>query len=160
MSEIPFRGIIVGTYQPHIHMKELEKTLSVWFGKLPNLPASVRELLVKLAPYFAIIGLVLSLPIILFALKLSAIASMIPTMGGMWYAYGTYLALPSAIISVILLGLSISGLFARHSEGWRYLYYNALVGGVFSVLNMDLGGLVIGTGITLYVLFQVRSYYK
>jgi hypothetical protein len=141
-------------------MKELERTLAGWFGKLPGLPANVREVLVKLAPYFAIIGVILSLPVILFALKLGAIAEMIPGAGGMWLAYGTFLALPNAIISVVLLGLSISGLFARHSEGWRYLYYNALAGGVFAILDKDLGGLIIGTGISLYVLFQVRSYYK
>jgi hypothetical protein len=142
-------------------MKKLEQTLSKWFGKLPNLPANVREVLVKLAPYFAIIGLVLSLPVILFALGLGFIAGPILAVGGMWAAAsGGVLAMVYAIVSVVLLGLSISGLFARHSEGWRYLYYNALVGAVYSILNMDLGGLVIGTGISLYILFQIRSHYK
>lgn len=142
-------------------MKELEKTLSAWFAKLPNLPANVREVLVKLAPYFAIIGFVLSLPAILVLIGLGAVAGPIMAVGGMWSAAGSgAVALVFAIISAVLLGLSISGLFARHQEGWRYMYYNALAGGVYAILRFDLGSLIIGTGISLYVLFQIRSSYK
>lgn len=142
-------------------MKELERTLASWFGKLPNLPGSIREILVKLAPYFAIIGLVLSLPAILLMLGLGAIAAPIMALGGMWTTtYGGMLGLVYAIVSVVLLGLSISGLFARHAEGWRYLYYNALAGGVYAILTLDLGALIIGTGISLYILFEIRGSYR
>jgi hypothetical protein len=142
-------------------MKQLEKVLMSFFGKFPNLPANVREFIVKIAPYLAIIGFVLSLPAILIVLGLGSLASPILAMGGMWAnaGYGA-LAIVFSIISTALLGLSISGLFARHMEGWRYSYYNALAGGAYAILRYDLGGLIIGTGLTLYVLFQIRSSYR
>jgi hypothetical protein len=138
-------------------MKELETTLESWFAKLPNLPVSIRAALVKLAPYLAIVGLVLSLPAILALLGLGAIAGPLMMSGGM---YGGTLALVFAIASVALLALSIRGLFARTATGWQYLYYNALVGAAYSLLRLDVFGLIIGTGISLYLLFQIRSYYK
>ena len=142
-------------------MKQLEKVLMSLFGSLPNLPMNVREILVKLAPYFAIIGFVLSLPAILVMLGLGALASPILALGGNWASVGgSAFAVIFAIINAILLGLSISGLFARHMEGWRYSYYNALAGGVYAILRYDLGGLIIGTGISLYILFQIRGSYR
>ncbi len=142
-------------------MKQLEKVLSSFFASLPNLPASIREFLVKIAPYFAVIGFILSLPAILSLIGLGSFASVIAGIGGNWANDGgTALAIIYSIVSTILLGLSISGLFARHMEGWRYSYYNALAGGVYAILRYDLGGLIIGTGISLYVLFQIRSHYK
>ncbi len=140
-------------------MKELDKFLSGLFGKLPNLPASVQASIVKIAPYLAVIGVVLSLPAILALLGLGALAGPILRAGGGWGAYGGTLALVFSILNVVLLGLSIRGLFARLTVGWRFVYYNALVGAVYSILRMDLFGLVIGTGIYLYLLFQIRSHY-
>jgi len=142
-------------------MNDLEKMLASWFAKLPNLPANVREVLVKLAPYFALIGLVLSLPAILALLGLGVLAGPIMAVGGMWSSVGGgMLALIYAVISVVLLAMSIKGLFARTASGWQYLYYNTLVGAVYSILRLDLVGLIIGTGISLYVLFEVKSYYR
>lgn len=142
-------------------MKELETTLAGWFGKLPNLPQSARDILVKLAPYFAIIGLVLSLPVILFFLGLGALASPILALGGAWSTLsGGMLGVVYAIASVVLLGLSIKGLFARSASGWQYMYYNALLGAAYSILQFDIAGLIIGTGISMYILFQVKSSYK
>ena len=140
-------------------MKELDKFLSGLFGKLPNLPASVQASIVKIAPYLAVIGVVLSLPAILALLGLGALAGPILRAGGGWGAYCGTLALVFSILNVVLLGLSIRGLFARLAVGWRFVYYNALVGAVYSILRMDLFGLVIGTGIYLYLLFQIRSHY-
>lgn len=137
-------------------MKELDHFLSNVFSKLPNLPASITAALVKIAPYLAVILLVLSLPAILAVIGLGAFAGPIMMSGG---AYVGTLALVFAVISVILLALSIRGLFARQAVGWRFLYYNTLVGAVYSVLRTDLFGLIIGTGISLYLLFQIRSSY-
>ncbi len=141
-------------------MKELEKTLAAWFAKLPNLPGNVREILVKLAPYFAIIGVVLSLPAILALIGLGAFGGKLMMQSGSYgYAGGGMLAVVFAIISIVLLALSVKGLFARSSAGWTYLYYNALAGAAYSLLRLDIFGFIIGTGISMYVLFQVRSYY-
>lgn len=142
-------------------MKDLDKLLSDLFGKLPSLPANIREVLVKLAPYFAIIGIVVSLPAILALLGLGAIGGSLMMASGSWgYVGGGTLAIVFAVISVVLLALSVKGLFARSATGWQYLYYNALVSAVYSIIRFDIFGLIIGTGISLYVLYQVRSYYR
>jgi hypothetical protein len=142
-------------------MKDLDKMLSDLFSKLPNLPANVREVLVKLSPYFAIIGIVVSLPAILALLGLGAVGGSLMMASGSWgYVGGGTLAIVFAVISVVLLALSVKGLFARTATGWQYLYYNALVSAVYSIIRFDIFGLIIGTGISLYVLYQVRSYYR
>jgi hypothetical protein len=142
-------------------MKELDKMLSDLFSKLPALPAKAKEVLVKLAPYFAIIGIVLSLPAILALLGLGALGGSLMAATGSWgYAGSGMLAIVFAVVSVVLLALSVKGLFARSASGWQYLYYNTLVGAAYSLIRVDIAGFVIGTGISLYILFQVRSYYR
>ncbi|MCC6934410.1 MAG: chromate transporter [Candidatus Yanofskybacteria bacterium] len=140
-------------------MKDLEKMLSDLFAKLPNLPENVRAFLVKIAPYLAVIGLILSLPAVLALLGFGAMMLPYGMMGG-YGVYGGTLGIVFSLASIALLGLSIPGLFARTSSGWQFMYYNTLLSGVHSLLRFDLGGLIIGTGISLYILFQVRSHYK
>lgn len=140
-------------------MKDLDKFLSDLFAKLPNLPASVNASIVKIAPYLAVIGLVLSLPAVLALIGLGALAGPMMRAGGSWGSSGYSLALVFSLISIVLLALSIRGLFARLAVGWRFVYYNALVSAVYSILRVDFFGLIIGTGISLYILFQIRSYY-
>jgi len=40
------------------------------------------------------------------------------------------------------------------------MYWISLINAVSSLLKMDLGGLIIGTGLSWYVLFQIKEYYK
>ncbi len=140
-------------------MDDLNKFLSDLFAKLPNLPASVRTALVKIAPYLAVLGLVLSLPVILVWLGFGFFGGRVMMSGIGWGAASGGMAFVFAVISIILLALSIRGLFARQAVGWRFMYYNTLVSAVYAILRLDLFGLIIGTGISLYLLFEVRSYY-
>jgi hypothetical protein len=142
-------------------MNDVTKYLADLFGKLPPLPPKAREFIVTVAPYVAIIGFVLSLPLLLGALGLSAFV------GGMGMKYGAYgyagigmLAIVFAVANLVLLGLSIPGLLKRRADGWKWAYYSALVSGVHSIIRFDVYGLIIGTGISLYILFQIRSSYR
>jgi hypothetical protein len=45
-------------------------------------------------------------------------------------------------------------------SAWKLIYYVALVSAVSSLLRFDLFGLIVGTAISLYFLYQVKSYYK
>lgn len=142
-------------------MKELEKMLSGWFAKLPDLPQNVRTVIVKIAPYLAIIGIVVSIPAILILLGLGTIASPFLAVGGAWSAIGgSMLASIYAVASIVLLALALPGLRAKTVSGWNYMYYNALIGAVYAILRFDIVGLVIGSGISLYILFQVRASYR
>lgn len=142
-------------------MKELEKMLSDLFAKLPSLPVNIKQVIVKIAPYLAVIGIILSLPAVLAIIGLGAIGSSMMAASGAWgYAGSGTLAVAFAVISVVLLALSVKGLFARTSSGWQFMYYNALVGAVYSLVRVDIMGFIIGTGVSLYILFQVKSYYR
>jgi len=147
-------------------LKKLEDGLDLYLNKkAPQLPDSWKEFLVKLAPYLSIIGVILGIPAVLALFGLGTVAVPFGTLGGMltgrpflgiqYLVNTTFLA-----IVIVLEALAISPLFKRASKGWRYLYYAALVSGVQNILNANVGGLVIGTLLSLYVLFQVKSYYK
>jgi len=84
--------------------------------------------------------------------------------------YGGYLAARSGfnfslgmvflLAGFVLMLLAIPGLFKRSKIGWNYVYYSVLVNAVYSLINMQLFGLIVGTLISFYLLFQVKSYYK
>jgi hypothetical protein len=135
-------------------LHKFEQTLAGLFATLPALPANAREILVKLTPYFAVVGLVVSIPTIILLAGLSTIPSPLATLGS------SALALVFALVNIGLLALSIRGLFARRIIGWRYLYYNALVNALHAILRLDIIGLVIGSGLSLYILFQIRNSYR
>jgi chromate transport protein ChrA len=138
-------------------MDAFTKWLQELFGKLPNLPGNVREVLVKIAPYLAIIGVLFSLPGILAIVGLGA------AFGAYGYGYGYGGGIVSIVLLIataVLMALAIPGLFARKESGWRYLFYTALVSAISSLVMFNLGSLIIGTGLTLYILFQVRSSYR
>jgi hypothetical protein len=142
-------------------MYQLEKALSDFFAKFPSLPASIRELIVKIAPYAAVISVVLSLPLIMFALGLDVIAAPIAAAGGAWTVLGGgVIGFAFACVTIVLGVLAIPGLFNRTRPGWKYSFWSALVGALQNLLMGNLFGLVIGTGISLYFLFQIRSYYR
>ncbi|KKU12762.1 MAG: Chromate transporter, partial [Parcubacteria group bacterium GW2011_GWC2_45_7] len=55
--------------------------------------------------------------------------------------------------------LAIPGLFKRQEKAWKLLYYATLLGGLQNIVTMQIGGLI-GTLVSLYLLFQVKGYYK
>ena len=144
----------------------LEGNLEMYLGKkAPQLPTSWRELLVKIAPYLAIIGVVVGVPGVLALLGLGAFVVPFGTVGGIlsgkpFLGIGYLFNVLFLGVVVILEALSIPGLFGRKKMGWRYMYWGTLVGAVQNVFTFNIGGLVIGTLLSLYLLFQVKEYYK
>ncbi len=140
-------------------IKQLEVKLEeIFFKKLPALPAKGKEMIVKFGPWIAAVGLVMSLPILLAALGLSAL--MMPGFGGYSYHFGYNIAWWISIASMVLTGLALPGLFKRKMSAWKLMFYSALVMGVYNLVTFELVSLVIGTGVSLYILFQIKSYYK
>ena len=121
-----------------------------------QIPDGGREMIVKFGPWITVVLLILTLPILLFALGLGAI--FIP-FAGVGYASGFGVMTIVIIIEIGLMIAALPGLFARKMAGWRLLFYSQLVGIVYNVLTGNIvGGLLFGL-IALYILFQVRALY-
>lgn len=152
--------------------KDWEAKLENFFTKkLPGLPKWLKELMVSWAPWVTIISVVLAIPAILVMMGWGgAFGGMMTTWrgnywpGGMMYGarwgVGFGLASVAAGISLVLHIMAIDGLFKRSMVGWRLLFYSCLVQAAYHLLSFNVGGLLIGTGLSLYFLFQIKSYYK
>ena len=127
--------------------------------KLPSLPKKVKEILVTIAPYLGVLSLVVLIPLVLSLLGLS-IFTPVAFLGGMRAGFGYIVAVIFGLVSGILTISVIPGLFKREIKAWRVLFWVSLINGVSQLLRFDLGGLIIGTGLSWYVLFQVKEFYK
>ena len=144
--------------------KQLETTLNEYFGKkAPALPAGLKEIIVKVAPWLTVIGILFAIPALLALLGLGGLVGVLSPLGGLEgiHAGVSYtIGLLLLVAAVILEGLAIPGLFARSKKGWTYIFYSQLVSAVSSLLTGGIIGAVIGLIIGLYLIFQVREYYK
>ncbi|MCL5409375.1 MAG: hypothetical protein M1607_00770 [Patescibacteria group bacterium] len=144
-------------------MNQLTSVLDTYLAKkAPALPAKVKDVIVRFAPWVIIIVIIFSIPAILGFLGLGAMFAA-PVMGTyMMAGFGSryFIALIFLTVSLILALLSLPGLMKQRKDGWNMIYYSILVDAVYSLLNLYLLSLIIGSLISLYLLFQVRSYYK
>lgn len=127
--------------------------------KIPALPENVKEVLVKLSPWFATISMLMLLPLILAAFGLSAIALPFSYLGGLHMGFSYTLGLVFSFGMIVLELMAIPGLFKREQKAWRLMFYSTLLSLVQQLLRFDLGGLVIGGAISFYFLFQLKSKY-
>ena len=143
-------------------MNQLINTLNEYLvKKAPAIPANIKEILVKYAPWIVIIGIVVSIPAILAILGLGSITYSI--MGSYFAArvgFQYTLSIVFLAASIILKALSVPGLMAKSLKGWNFVFYGILVEVVYSLLSGNILGGIIGVLISLYVLFQVKTYYK
>lgn len=138
---------------------QLDKVLSEYLvKKAPALPKEIKDILVKIAPFFAILAVVLGLPAILAVFGLGAVLTPFAWVAGArtgmyWLFWAVGLA------QIILAGMSIKPLFARAGHGWRLMYYSQLLSILSSLGNVNVGSLLF-TVLSLYLLYQVKSSYK
>lgn len=148
---------------PKGYLAQFENFLEIYLvKKAPALPKSGKELVVKIAPWLVIVGVVLSIPAIFSLFTLNAMVSSNPYGAYVTAALGPtyYISLILLVVVVILEILALPGLFNRKKSGWNFILYSALVSLVSSLITMNLVGFIIGGLLSLYLLFQVREYYK
>jgi branched-subunit amino acid transport protein len=141
---------------------QLEDTLETYLvDKAPfSIPDNFKELIVKFSPWISLILLLVALPAILAIFGLGAILTPFSFLGGISAGYNYIFTLAFSVVTLVLEALAIPGLFKRSLGGWRFAYYAALVSAVQNLVTFNLGGLVIGGLVSMYVLFQIKSYYK
>lgn len=142
----------------------LEETLNLYFGqKAPAMPENVKELLVRFAPWVTLVLLLITLPAVLIALGLGALAAPLAFLIGPGYgvSYGITYTVGMVIlgVSVLLEALSLPGLFKRSRQGWRFAYYATIVSIVGNLIGFNFLSALVGAVVGFYILFQIRSYY-
>ncbi|PWU22722.1 hypothetical protein C5B42_05345 [Candidatus Cerribacteria bacterium 'Amazon FNV 2010 28 9'] len=142
-------------------LTQLENTLNEYFGqKAPQLPKNIKELIVKLSPYFTILGIILSVPAVFAIIGIGALASPFMMMAGVGWGIRAIISLIALIVTLILEIMAVNGLFKREKQAWDKLFYVSLLSAATALISMNLFSLVVGTALSWYFLFQVRSYYK
>ncbi len=141
-------------------MDQLEKFLEELFTKKISyqLPIKAKETIVKIAPWVTLIVIALSLPAIFALLGIGSFAF------GLGVSSRYYIGVIVLIIQVVLMIIAFPGLQKRQAKGWKMVYYSDLVSAVYALFSAysfgDLIWSLLGTCIGLYLLFQVKSYYK
>jgi hypothetical protein len=143
-----------------------------------QLPAGVKEWIVKYGPWIALVGGILAIlfvvPTFFAALAVTSYSSAV--LGGVYGAAVMasvgpmfYISLVVLALQLIILFVSVPMLLKRQRKGWMLVFYSEVISLVYTVLNTFsygyfnfgtlLGGLI-GAAIGFYFVFQIRSYYK
>ncbi len=142
-------------------LTQLEETLELYFGKkAPAMPSNIKETLVNIGPWILMILLVLSVPGLLAAFGVGAILSPLS------YFYGistgiNFLASWIILVGIVILEIkALPGLFKRQESSWRLVYYASLLGSLQSLISFNMLSFVIGTALSMYILFQIKPLYR
>ena len=139
--------------------KQIIDSMEDFFKKAPQLPANIREVLVKIAPWIALIFGILGVVAGLGAVGISPVA----VMGGVGNSMFLLVSGVLTIVSSVLMLMAFPKLQKHQYGGWRYLLWAMVVNVVASLLGITAAsiiGAVIGALIGFYLLFQIKSYYK
>lgn len=141
---------------------QLENLLDEYLVKKApfTLPDGWRETIVKFAPWLNLILMLVALPALLALFGLGAIFTPLSYLGGVQTGLNYTFGLVVAAVAVVLNALAIPGLFKRTRQGWMFLFYATLVGVVENAIHFNIGNLILSSLLSLYILFQVKSYYK
>ncbi len=149
------------TNNPTSLLNKLTDLLDTYLAKkAPGLPETWKGFIVKVLPWFTLVVLILSVPLILAFFGISLVLAPLSFMGNLGSGLNGFISWIVLVASCFLDLLALKGLFANKKQGWTYLYWGVLLNGVYNLFTFNLGSLVIGTGISLYILFQIRSYYR
>jgi len=143
-----------------LSMLETEIEKLALHKQVAALPENIKELIVKLSPWFAVIGVIMVAPLLLAALGISAVAYPFAYLAGTRLGFAYTIGLIFSVGMLILELLAIPGLFRRQLSAWRLMFYATLLSLVQNLVNFNLGALVIGGVISFYFLFQVKSKYS
>lgn len=135
-------------------------TVEEWYSKLPNLPKDARELLVTITPWAALIFGVLGVLGGIGGLGVFSAFSPLVMAGGGAAALGSgIISAVLLLVSSVLLLAAFSGTKARKLQGWKFLFWSEVVSVVAAVLSISILGVLFAL-IGLYLIFQIKSYYK
>lgn len=128
---------------------------------LPALPKNIKDLLVMLAPWFALVAGILGVFGILSAFGLMSV------FGGLGLAMGMnsgfngifYVYLLVGLVTSVLDLMAFPSLRMNKMKGWNYLLWSEALSLVVNVVSFNIVGVLFSL-VYLYLLLQIKSYYK
>ena len=143
------------------YLGQLESMLEEYLvKKAPALPEKAKEILVNILPWLVVIGVVLGG---WGLLMLSGLTAGLTSMGMMNVYSSSSFGIVYQIITLVILVvevMALPGLFKRQAQGWKFAFYATLIGLVAGLFGGNLVSSLVGTIISLYLLFQIKSFYK
>ena len=125
----------------------------LFLKKLPPLPEQIRDLLVKLAPFWAILLIVLAVIQIVFG-SLSVLLNLLSTvlsiatlsgssvMSSVLGIFQSVVELALGAVILIYLAKAVKGLFDQKNAGWQSLFRAEMVWVVYAVFSVVVGALI------------------
>jgi hypothetical protein len=162
------------------------KLAEIFEKKAPQIPANGKKIIVEWAPWVSLIVGIFTLLAAWSLWHWAHVAnSAINYVNSLCNAYGNYagsscntiadnrlslwvwVALVVLLVEGILYLLAFPGLRDRTRQGWKYLYYGALVNIAYAVVSLFTSynvaghfvGALIGSAIGFWILFQIRGMY-
>lgn len=140
--------------------QEIASRVGEVFSSLPHLPKGIVEFLVKITPYVALLGAILSL----LAGPLLGIASVISLITlSPFLVLSTAVAAVLAVITAVILFFAFKPLKDRKYEGWMLLFWSDMLHLAQTLLSIVLGHSsvfdLVGVAIGVYILYEMRSFY-
>lgn len=130
------------------------------YEKLPPLPVSVKDFIVLVAPWLALVFGILGVLGSLSAFGLSTVLSPLVALGG-GVGVATSLMVVSLIglVESIMMLVSFPSLMKRKAFGWTLMFWAEVLAVVSSIVSFSVVGVVLAL-VWFYFIFQVKSYYK
>ncbi len=149
------------------HLRGLEGIFDTYLRiKAPfQLPVKARDFIVQYGPWISLVLLIIAavaiIPLLALALGLTVITMPFQAAAGTVYVTtGNYLQLGIGLVSMVMQGIAIPGLLKRKLSGWHMAYYASLLSVLGSLVSGHIVSAILSLLISMYILFQVRSYYK
>jgi len=139
----------------HKQTNSIVTSLEKIFKDLPHLPENIREVLVKIAPWLALVFGAFGVLAGLTAMGFSPFAMF----GGVRTGMMVFLTGALTIVSSVLMLLAYPKLAKKQYQGWIYLFWAEALNAVYAVLIVSVGS-ILGVLIGLYILFEIKRYYK
>jgi hypothetical protein len=142
-------------------MNALIAQLDLYFGKkAPQLPAGVKEAIVKYSPYLIIISLIF---LVISLMSLFAIVAGYGALFAAGIAGGMtriWISLIIAVTAGIIQLMALPGLFKRTPKSWTLIFYAEVVMLIGNILSIDIVGFIVSAIVGFYILFQIMALYN
>lgn len=148
-------------FQPVAPKVLLEQQLETYFiEKAPfQVPLNIKESIVKYVPWINLVLMIILFPVVLAVLGLGTIFTPVSFLGGVGAGFSFMLTIIFTVAILILRALALPGLFNRKRSGWVFTYYGDLINVLLNIISLSIIGLLFDV-LFLFILFQVRNYYK